>query len=271
MSLRFSYCSIKVYIFLSLLCFVYATPLKVFAAVEQKVMGAGPSTQVVKLFFDQFSSLAIANEYKFIVAPRSIKHAGGIKASERYFFGRTGRPLNIKEKALNKKDLFLARIPLSFVVGKKVGITHLTRDQLESIYARKVRNWKELGGANANIILAGRETTEAALSVIQVELPIINQTKFDLVLTRDHQVVNLISSVKGDFVISFGARSNFDDSNLLHIDGFEAGVNLGLVFDTKNENHKLIEAAINYANSKEWHKLVRKHGLLPPTQRYKKI
>ncbi len=68
-------------------------------AVEQQVVaGAGPSTKIVKMFFDEFSKIESGEGYEFVVPPKSIKHAGGIRASGKYVFGRTGRPLNEKEK-----------------------------------------------------------------------------------------------------------------------------------------------------------------------------
>ena len=45
-----------------------------------------------------------SRNHKFEVEQRSIKHAGGIKASGKYLFGRTGRPLNTSEKQQGKHD-----------------------------------------------------------------------------------------------------------------------------------------------------------------------
>lgn len=235
-----------------------------FAGENQPVMGAGPSTAVAELFFKHFSALPEARGYEFIVEPRSIKHAGGIQASGKYLFGRTGRPLNKREKALNKRDLTIARIPLGFVVGEKTGIKHINLRQLEDIYSRRVTNWKALGGTDAKIILAGREPTEAALSVIQQDYPFFREAEFDLVLSRDHQMVNLFKSPMGDHAIGFGAKSNFDEVHLLTVDGFRAGVSLGLVYDARNMNHPVIKAAIAFAGSEAWRQRVLEAGFLAP-------
>lgn len=231
---------------------------------QQLVLGAGPSTVVAKHFFQLFSAMPAARDYEFVVPPRSTKHAGGIRAAEKYLFGRTGRPLNEKEKKRNKHELYLARIPLSFVVGKKTGVKRISLEQLESIYLRKISNWKELGGADADIMLAGREYTEAAFSVIRQKYPFFEQVDFDVTLNRDHQLVNLVNSSRGDYAIGFGARSNFAVNQLIQVDAFEAGVNLGLVYDSKNTNHPVIKAAIDFAGSDTWKKHLSSSGFLPP-------
>ena len=73
----------------------------------QVVGGAGPSTKVVKKFCAEFSEQPAGKNYRFRVPMKSIKHAGGIKSSDENIFGRTGRPLNEKEKAMNKAEIFL--------------------------------------------------------------------------------------------------------------------------------------------------------------------
>jgi len=227
-------------------------------------MGAGPSTAVVALFFEHFSKIDAAKDYIFEVEQRSIKHAGGIKASGSYLFGRTGRPLSQKEKALNKREIFVARIPLTMVVGKQAGVKSITLEQLEKILTGEINNWKQLGGANHKIILVGRESTELAYGVLKEKYIFFAQANFEKILTRDHQIVNFLKSKKGGNALSFGARSNFDARYHLNVAGFEAGVNLGLVYDAANSAHPLVELARAFAKSKRWMDIVRQSDFLPP-------
>lgn len=251
-------------IFLYLLTLLSAITVFDCRAVEiQPVMGAGPSTVVVRSFFRDFSSIPAADGYEFVVEQRSIKHAGGINASGKYLFGRTGRPLSAPERAMDKHDLLIARIPIVFVIGRKTGIRRITLEQLNAVFSGKIDNWKQLGGVDAEIVVAGREPTEAALSVLKSEYSVFNQAEFDLVLTRDHQLVNLIRSSAGDYVIGFGVRTNFNDDQILHVDGFSSGIKLGLVYDEKNKNHAVVRAAIDFASSKNWRQRVVESNLLP--------
>lgn len=234
------------------------------AAEKVRVMGAGPSTQVVSLLFDQFSQQSAAQGYTFEVEQRSIKHAGGIKASDHQVFGRTGRPLNHKEKALNKQEIFVARIPLAMVTGKNTGVKSISLQQLEKIMTGKISNWKQLGGVDHDIILVGRESTEAAFSVLKKQYPFFNKAQFKKIFKRDHQVVNFLTTESGNYALSFGAQSNFEAGHVLNVTGFEAGVSVGLVYDRSNKNHPLVKAVAKYVRSEQWKKLVKQHDYLPP-------
>lgn len=235
-----------------------------FSVEKQMVLGAGPSIAVTTLFFEHFSKNNYVDEYVFEVEQRSIKHAGGIKASARYYFGRTGRPLNEAEKAGNKRDIFLARIPIAIVVGGLVGVKSITLEQLEQIFTGQIDRWSQLGGADHKIILAGRESTEAVFGVLKNDFPFFAKARFDKTLKRDHQVMNLLKSQSGAYAISFGAASNFDQTSRLKVTGFESGVSLGLVYDLSNQEHPLINAVKEYAKSESWIKLLMQNNYLPP-------
>ena len=230
---------------------------------KQKVMGAGPSTAVVTLFFKHFSKTNTSKGYTFEVDQRSIKHAGGITSSNKYLFGRTGRPLNKNEKLLNKKEIFIARIPLTMVIGDQTGIKSITIEQLKKIMLGKITNWQQLGGANHKINLIGRENTEAAFGVLQNKYTFFTETAFEKILTRDHQVANFLKSKKGAYAISFGARSNFDDKYHLNVSGFNVGLNLGLVYDISNATHPIVKSAKEFSNSHTWIEIVKKNDFFP--------
>jgi len=246
-------------IFLMAILFSYSLS----ATEKQIIMGAGPSTALVTLFFKHFSESPAANGYSFEVEQRSIKHAGGILASDKYLFGRTGRPLTQDEKNLNKQEIFIARIPLTMVIGDRAGVKKITLDQLEAIITGKISNWRQLGGTDHKIILVGRENTEAALSALIMKYVFFSEAHFDRIFTRDHQVTNFITSNNGAYAISFGAGSNFDERYHLLVDGFDAGINLGLVYDSANASHPLIASVRSYAISKLWNDIVTKNGFLP--------
>lgn len=237
------------------------------AAEKQPVMGAGPSTEVSQLFFQHFAKLPAAQGYEFEVEERSIKHAGGIEASGKHLFGRTGRPLNAEEKAKNKQEIFLALVPVDFVAGEKTGVRGITDKQLLDVFARRVINWKELGGADQKIVIVGREPTEAGWTVLKEEYPEMAQASFDQVLQRDHQVVNFMDSPGGAYALAFGFRGNFDQKKVLEVKGHKAGSNCGLVYDARNADHPIVKAAIEYARSDVWRKLAEKNGFLPPTKK----
>lgn len=232
------------------------------AAEVQVIAGAGPSTKVVQLFVEHFSKQPVTSGYEFQVPPRSAKHAGGIKNSDSFVFGRTGRPLNAKEIAMNKAEIFLARVPIAFAVGPNAGVSTLTLDQLQQVFTKQVSNWSQVGGADAPILLVGREPTEALYSVLKEDYAFFKDLAFDQIFKKDHQVVNFLKSPDGVNAIAFGAKPNFDEVATVDVAGFSSGVGLGLVYDKKNATHPLVQAAAVYAMSPEWGNQVQQFGLM---------
>jgi phosphate transport system substrate-binding protein len=57
------------------------------------------------------------------------------------------------------KEIVIAKDALSVIVNPTNNVTKLTRQQLEDIFTGKVRNWKEVGGANKNIVVYSRESS----------------------------------------------------------------------------------------------------------------
>ncbi len=184
---------------------------------RQEVLGAGPSAKVAQLFFKAFEKKAEARGYTFNVEPRSTKHAGGIRASGFYLFGRTGRPLNDKEKSTGKFDIFLAVAPIGFVAGDGAGVSEISILQARDIFLRRVTNWKDVGGSDAPILLVGREKTEAALGVLRLDFPFLDQAEFHKIFSRDHHTVSFLNSDAGRHAIGFGAFKNFKSSRIVTV------------------------------------------------------
>lgn len=228
------------------------------------IAGAGPSTKIVEKFCNEYSSQPAAKEYTFEVPPKSVKHAGGIRASDVNLFGRTGRPLNEEEKALNKDEIILARVPIAFVTGSDVGLAKLTIVQLRDIYSKKTTNWKQLGGLDKQIVLVGREPTEALYSVLKADYPFFAEVEFDKVVGKDHAMVAYLQTPAGESALGFGAKPNLENLHIIAVDDFTSGTSLGLVYDLKNKDDKLVKTCTEFAKSDLWAKSLREDGLLPP-------
>ena len=237
------------------------------ASEEQLIYGAGPSTKIVQLFFSEFEKTPSCADYTFEVPAKSVKHAGGINASGKYLFGRTGRPLNDKEKDMNKEEIFLGQVPIAIAVGSGVGITSLTIDQLEKIVTGQYTNWKEVGGPDAKIDNTGWEGKEALYSILKKRYPFYNAAKFTKIFNKDHEVVGFLSNLHGKYAIAFGAEPNLKDVQgitILSVENFSAGQDLGLVYDQSNRDHPIVKAVSEYAGCKEWAQTVLAQGYFPP-------
>lgn len=238
-----------------------------YAKETQIIAGAGPSTKIVEMFFEQFGKTPQGKPYSFQVPPNSIKHAGGIRSSNVSIFGRTGRPLNEKEKKLNKAEIILARIPVVIVVGKDSGVTDLNLKQLKNIINGKVKNWKDVGGNDHPVLVVGREPTEALFTILKNAYPFFKSAKFERTFKKDNSIVNFMKSSYGNYAIAFGAKPNFEDVkevNIISINNFQVGVSLGLVYDQSNKDHPLVKAVKSYAGSEAWGKIITEAGYMAP-------
>ena len=232
-------------------------------AETQIVAGAGPSTKIVTLFVDLLAQTGAGKNYQFQVPKKSAKHAGGIKNANKYIFGRTGRPLNTKEKAGDVEELFLGKMPIAFVVGGKVGVNSLTVDQVCDVFTGKIKNWKEVGGIDHVIVVITREPREALFLSLKKTLPCMRQvvnTRYKF--KKDHNVIQAITkNPVGAYGIGFGAVNNFPKNLIIQVSGFDSGVHLGLVHKKKHHDHPLVKAARDLVNSKNWQDTLRKNGL----------
>ena len=223
------------------------------------VQGAGPSAKVVRAFLPLIGGGESPDN--------SIKHAGGLKWSDLYLFGRTGRPCTKKE--LNGRgEIFLARVPLSFGVSRHIGISSISYQQLEDIYTKKIINWSDINEkVDLPIITIGREPTEAMLGFLIKEYPVFDKVAFDIILKKDNHVTLKVmqGALDDNGYIGFGARPNFRSRTItnLEITGMkEIGVPVGLVYNLKNAQHPLVIKAQKMAASDEWAEKVDALGLL---------
>ncbi len=247
-----------------ILCFCLLLSSAGYAKETLLIAGAGPSTKVVTLFFQNFANLPSAQNYEFVVPQESIKHTGGIKHTFKNLFGRTGRPLNVAELNYKRKEIFLATMPISIATGHGVNVSKMSMRQLQEVFQGQITNWNKLGGPDEEIITVGREPTEALFTELKRYYTFFRKTKFDLILNKDNEVYDFLNSPDGLFAISFGARANLSDLNLITVEEeLNVGVRVGLVYDKKNEEHPLVLAVKEYAQSDEWKTIVKTTGAYP--------
>ena len=67
--------------------------------------------------------------------------------------------LKLQDAGRAFKEVIIANDALSVVVNPKNKVSQLTREQLEGIYTGKIKNWKEVGGEDLQIVVYSRETS----------------------------------------------------------------------------------------------------------------
>ena len=135
---------------------------------------------------------------------------------------RVARPLTDSERALGLVSTPMFRLPSAFFVHRGANVSNLTARQLADIYAGKIVNWAEVGGANLRIKVVRREEADSTLTVLRQsmpgwkDLPITEKSK-TAVTTQD--CINTVKDVEG--TIGFGPYTKALEMELMvvSIDG----------------------------------------------------
>ena len=122
------------------------TGLPIMQKVSEAYMAANPNVQIalsgggsgngIKALLDGLANIAMSSR--------------DIKGSEKELAAKKG---------INPVRTAVAVDALVPVVNPKNPINELSLDQLKDIYTGKITNWKELGGADANIVVVSRDTS----------------------------------------------------------------------------------------------------------------
>lgn len=83
----------------------------------------------------------------------------GIKAVQegRCDIGLSSRLLKEEEKAAGLTETVLAYDGIALIVHPENPVSDLTLEDIQKIFTRQISNWAEMGGADAEIVLIGRE------------------------------------------------------------------------------------------------------------------
>ncbi len=187
--------------------------------------------------------------------------------------GLASRNLKDEEKA-NLNETVIAIDGIAVIVNNENNVEDLTIEQIAKIYKGEITNWKELGGADAPIVLIGREaasgTRDGFESITQTE----DLCKYSQELTSTGDVVQTVSSNPN--AIGYASLASVGDTvKALKVEGVtpstetiqngEYKIQRNFVFVTR-KNEQLSEAAQNFfdfASSSQADELIVKAGAVP--------
>lgn len=83
----------------------------------------------------------------------------GIKAIQEKIadFGALSRNVKEEEKGSVAKEYIIAKDGVAVIVNPESKVDNLTLDQIKKIYTGEIKNWSEVGGENAPIVVVSRE------------------------------------------------------------------------------------------------------------------
>lgn len=159
-----------------------------------------------------------------VVVPPSVGSGGGKTAviQDRAVLGRIAVPLNASDEAFGLVAVPIVRVPTAFYAHKGVPVSNLSAEQVEDIFAGKIKNWSEVGGPDVRIRVVRREEADSTLQVLRATMPGWK----DLVFTEKSKTAvttqEAFESVREyEGAIGFGPYSKGldDDFSIIKVDG----------------------------------------------------
>lgn len=135
-----------------------ATPVKT----KLTISGAGSVIAMLKLLEPDFERAEPGVRLEFLPGARSAGAIRGVAARTLDVGTVTRRP-EADELRYHLRYWGVARDPLAVAVHRGVGVSSLSVQQLRSIYAGRLKNWRQLGGPNLPIVVLVRNEDDAAM------------------------------------------------------------------------------------------------------------
>src|ERR1700758_5468949 len=122
---------------------------------ELSVVGTGDGIELLRALGAAYSA---DNPDIKVLVPPSIGSGGGLAAvgGDKEVLARVARPLTDSERELGLVSTPMFRLPSAFFVHRGANVADVSARQLADIYAGRIVNWSEVGGADMRIKVGRR-------------------------------------------------------------------------------------------------------------------
>ena len=132
--------------------------------------------------------------------------------------GLSSRALKDDEKAQGLTETVLAYDGIAIIVNPENTVEDLTVDQIASIYKGEVTNWSEVGGADGEIVLIGREAGSGTRDGFESITGTKDKCQYRQELTSTGDVITAVS--QNPDAIGYASLASIKDSvKALNVDG----------------------------------------------------
>ena len=188
--------------------------------------------------------------------------------------GLSSRDLKDEEKEAGVSGTTVALDGIAIIVNNNNAVADLSLDQIAGIAKGEITNWSEVGGADAPIVLVGREagsgTRDGFESIVGVE----DECVYSQELTATGAVIAAVAS--NENAIGYASLSALDDTaKAVTVDGVACSeetvldgtykIQRPFVFVTNDsvEPSEAVQAFIDFATSADAADLIRAAGAVP--------
>lgn len=187
--------------------------------------------------------------------------------------------MKLTEAGISYKEVIAAYDALAMVVNPSNSINQLTREQLEGIYTGKIKNWKEVGGADLQIVVYTRETSSGTYEFVKTSvLKNKNFVSSALSMPATGAIIQSVSQTKGAIgyvglayvnkevkalKVSYDKGKNFIGPSVATAMDKTYPITRPLYYYYNTKVEKKVMPYLNYVLSKEGQEIVLKVGYVP--------
>ncbi len=188
--------------------------------------------------------------------------------------GNSSRALTDEEKSAGAVENIVAIDGIAVAVDPANAVSDLTKDDLIGLFTGSISNWSELGGADAPVVVVGREAGSGTRGAFEELLEIEDACNYASELDSTGAVVARIASTPG--AIGYVSLDAVDDTiKTMALEGVEATVDnikAGTYFLSRpfvmatvgevSEQSENVQALFAYLISEEGKEVIRTVGLI---------
>ena len=223
---------------------------------------------VAESFMAKYPGVTVTAEFTGSSAGIEAVTAGSVD------IGNSSRALKDEEKAAGVVENIVAIDGIAVVVDPANTVKDLTKDQLISIYKGEIKNWSELGGEDAPIVVVGREAGSGTRGAFEELLGVEDACAYANELDSTGAVIAKVASTPG--AIGYASLDAVDDTVIAvalegvepTVDNIKAGnyfLSRPFVMATMgeiSEQNELVQALFAYLQSDEGKAVVEAVGLI---------
>lgn len=186
--------------------------------------------------------------------------------------------LKIQEAGRTLTEKIIAYDALAVIVNPSNKVDHLTREQIEAIYTGKIKNWKEVGGADASIVVYARETSSGTYEFFKEHLlnrrnyasSVLNMPATGAIIQSVSQTKGAIGYVGLAYVeqdvktlgVSYDKGKTFVKPTIENAKNKTYPVVRPLFFYYASKSEKTVKPVVDYVMSAEGQKIVSEVGYI---------
>lgn len=190
--------------------------------------------------------------------------------------GNSSRALKDTEKEKGVVENVIAIDGIAVITNNSNEVENLTKEDLIKIYTGEIKNWKELGGKDENIVVLGREAGSGTRGAFEELLGIVDRCVYAGELDSTGGVKAKVASTEG--TIGYVSLDVVDDTvKALKLDGVEAteaNIKAGsyllsrpFVMATNGEisaQNEIVQTWFDYIKSAKGQEVIKSVGLILP-------